>query len=371
MAVRPKRPSGGSNRRRVAPERFGLAAMLFLPAIVLIALAGTGLYLVEVRSERESVAWQDERAAELLRDSLQDDVDAILAETLFLAQEIEASGVFGPGAGLDPKAMADMTRMLGSFASKRRVYDQLRLVDQAGIERIRVNHHDGRASVVEKGWLQDKSNRYYLRAALAKRRGEIFVSPFDLNVEHGEVEVPHKPMIRFGTPVFDAAGRKRGIFLLNYLGRDLLSRVSRLQFSEYTTAYLLDSHGYYLKGPTPESEWGFMFPERQACNFGKDHPEAWTRITERDETRLELDSGLYTVRRISWGDPESPRDRGPWRLVAFAPQSRLAKYASTLATGISIAFCFAGVVLAVMTWILAGAVLARQASDRSLRQNRS
>jgi len=45
-------------------------------------------------------------------------------------------------------------------------------------------------------------------AAFALGRGEVFVSPFDLNVEQGRVEEPLKPILRVGAPVFGEGGGK-------------------------------------------------------------------------------------------------------------------------------------------------------------------
>jgi hypothetical protein len=46
----------------------------------------------------------------------------------------------------------------------------------------------------------------------------VYLSLLDLNIEREQIEQPPKPMIRFGTPVFDRSGRKNGILLFNYLG---------------------------------------------------------------------------------------------------------------------------------------------------------
>ncbi len=46
---------------------------------------------------------------------------------------------------------------------------------------------------------------YYFKDSIGLEKDQIFVSALDLNVENGKVEIPHKPMIRFATPVFDNA----------------------------------------------------------------------------------------------------------------------------------------------------------------------
>ena len=111
---------------------------------------------------------------------------------------------------------------------------------QNGQERVRVNYRDGNVASVPAHQLQDKSGRYYFEASLAVPPGAIYASRFDLNVEHGRIERPLKPMIRIGTPVLDEHGDKWGIVLVNYLGRDLLDRLDR---GKREPLWLVDGEG--------------------------------------------------------------------------------------------------------------------------------
>ena len=99
------------------------------------------------------------------------------------------------------------------------------------MEIIRVNYNQGIPAVVPQDKLQNKKHRYYFKDVFKLNKGEIFISPLDLNIENKQVERPLKPMIRVGTPIFDAAGNKRGIILLNYLSARLLKHFSHHQAS--------------------------------------------------------------------------------------------------------------------------------------------
>ena len=50
------------------------------------------------------------------------------------------------------------------------------------------------------------SDRYYFREAIVRPAGSLYVSPLDLNVEHGVVEKPERPVIRLANVVTDAQG---------------------------------------------------------------------------------------------------------------------------------------------------------------------
>lgn len=85
-------------------------------------------------------------------------------------------------------------------------FDQIRILDNFGQEKIRVNFIDGKSNLVAKENLQDKSASYYFKAAQKIPAGQIYVSAMDLNVEHGVIVVPHRPTLRLTTPLQDAQG---------------------------------------------------------------------------------------------------------------------------------------------------------------------
>lgn len=96
-----------------------------------------------------------------------------------------------------------LERMFERVMMNKEDYDQLRLLDKSGMELIRVdNERQNDVKFYEKSELQDKSNRYYFQKTKALEYDEVFISPLDLNLENGVIELPHKPMVRFATPAF-------------------------------------------------------------------------------------------------------------------------------------------------------------------------
>jgi len=151
------------------------------------------------------------------------------------------------------------------FVEKKGLYDQLRLLDLDGKETIRVNLDGQTASAVESDSLQDKADRYYFRASKALRPGEIFVSDFDLNVEHGSIEKPFKPVIRFVTPVVGDAGQVQAFLVLNYLGADLLRELGSSPVPGHTL--LLRQDGHYVRAVEASDAWGWFLPAFIEWNY--------------------------------------------------------------------------------------------------------
>ena len=70
-----------------------------------------------------------------------------------------------------------------NFANEKKQYDQIRFIDSTGYEKIRVNYSYNQSSIVPDSLLQDKSDRYYFTETKKLEKGQIYLSPFDLNIE--------------------------------------------------------------------------------------------------------------------------------------------------------------------------------------------
>ncbi|MCH7828136.1 MAG: cache domain-containing protein [Bacteroidetes bacterium] len=88
------------------------------------------------------------------------------------------------------------------FSQNKRAYYQIRYIDNLGNELIRLNYNNENVYAVPKKELQNKIKRYYFKETIRLPRGEIYISPIDLNIEHGEIETPPKYVFRYATTVF-------------------------------------------------------------------------------------------------------------------------------------------------------------------------
>ncbi len=262
-------------------------------------------------------------------------------------------------------------------------YDQMRYLDASGQEVIRINYNDGQPAIVPREQLQNKSHRYYFSDTIKLNQGEIFVSPLDLNIEHGRVEFPHKPMIRFGTPVFDSAGRKQGVIMLNYFGRDLLQRFQdAMQGSNLHRTMLLNREGYWLSGAKPEDEWSFMLGKNER-SFRHDFAEAWRTISTTEYGSLLTDQGLFVFAAVyplipghrTYADPTLPHVHGQYELAAneyYWKIVSLVSHASLSGTALynkpigRVLQVVAYLLLALAAWVIALTTLQRKQAEEKI-----
>ncbi len=181
------------------------------------------------------------------------------------------------------------------FSHEQAAYDKIRYIDERGQEIIRVNRN---GVIVPADQLQNKADTYFFRRGMTLEPGQIFISPFDLNKEDGRIEQPFKPTLRFTVPVFDAAGRRRGIYVINYLGANLLALLREFAPQYQHRLRLLNAQGYWLKGARPEEEWGFMFPEREGLTLARTDPALWSQLVRETAGQMRHAGGLFTWHRV-------------------------------------------------------------------------
>ena len=187
------------------------------------------------------------------------------------------------------------------FARNRAYYDQIRCIDPDGVERIRINWNEtGDAVQVPRSRLQNKKDRPYFKKAMAMDNA-VYVSAFDLNVENNVIETPFKPMIRISCAVKDDQGNILGILVTNLLGKTLLDQLNRIARGVAGNLYFINSKGEWIIGPTPETSWRFMFPEKKQATFGDLFPHAWSRIASGGRGQFLSAEGLFSYAAV---DPE-------------------------------------------------------------------
>ncbi len=314
---------------------------IYLPVFILIAIVAITIITVNESTEmkgHQNTAWQ---TVETQTANIDSTIQQISSDLALLANQHEVVKLWNSDETPTPEVLADLTAEFLNVSIYRELYDQVRLIDKNGMEIIRINFNDAHPAIVPQNKLQNKSGRYYFDDAIILNRGEVFVSPLDLNIEHGEIEQPLKPMIRFATPVFDQHGTKRGIVLLNYFGGKMIDHLSRKsEILANNQVMLLNTDGYWLKGPNPEDEWGFMYKDRTDRTFANAYPDAWDIIMRDESSQFKTPQGMFTFNTIYpliEGQKSSTGSGEPfsasmiqleakeyyWKVVSFTPSNVL------------------------------------------------
>ena len=218
---------------------------------------------------------------------------------------------------------SSLKQQLLNLARSRRHYDQVRLLDLQGRELVRIEFQQGSYDVVPNKQLQSKASRYYVNEILKLSRGSIYISPFDLNMEHGKLEEPYKPMLRFGKPLYSEGNEIKGILVINLQAEVLLNRINELTPNWIGQAMLLNQDGYWILHPEKEREWGFLLSDRSEEKIHRENLPLWQRMQELAEGEYGDLSGIYLFREVNSGMTRFSRELRQWYSMIFIPRTAL------------------------------------------------
>ncbi len=155
-----------------------------------------------------------------------------------------------------------------AYSNSRKVFDQIRYLDADGNEIIRVDYSPDGAFVVPQDQLQNKKERYYFQHTIGLNENQLYISTLELNMEHGAIELPINPVIRFAQPFFDANGVKQGIIILNYAANDMLSQIASVAAGSQGEVYLLNNDSFWLyHSRASYKEWSFSYNPDSTVKF--------------------------------------------------------------------------------------------------------
>ncbi|MDH5749879.1 MAG: ATP-binding protein [Rhodospirillales bacterium] len=351
-----------------------LKVFLFLFLVLSVGFAAA--FQNGLKLDRIDLETKERHLVDLGKNSIIHDFHMVYTDVRILGQSTLIADFLDSGTDHDAN---HVRKSFVSFGEKRGLYDQIRLFNESGKELIRVNFNDGKAEVVPEDQLQDKSDRYYFKHSIAADQGTVFISPMDLNIEHGEIEKPFKPIIRFGIPVYDSGNNKKGVLVINYLGSILLSRLKEALAQSIGDPMLLNSEGYWLQGPRAEDEWGFMH-NKMKRNFSTQYPEYWERMknSEKGQFRsrgvLVTFSTLYPLRQIGGAIPGAKAALavgGPdyaWKILTLetaAKEARFLEGRNDLLWNFYLSVLLLAVIL---SWVVGRARYQRRESDFKLQR---
>ncbi|MEX0641061.1 MAG: ATP-binding protein [Pirellulales bacterium] len=355
-----------------APHVAGRFLLIFLPLVTLTGAVLAAVYWNQARTEQALLASDQRNHVELLGEGIVADFQTVVSDLMILAHGRTLRSAIETN---DADVQARLAEDFRLVSQRKGLYDQIRFLDETGREVVRVNLQGGSAVRVPPEQLQPKASRYYFEETMRLGPEEVFVSPFDLNVEQGKIEQPQKPTIRFATPVFDHENRKRGIVVLNYLGSALVAKLERGAASVGRTL-LVNRDGYWLRGFSAEDEWGFMYPERRERTFAARFDDAWSRMSDSDQGQFRTGEGLFTFRSVEPDLAAQPNARSSsqsagadrWLLVSYVPATSLGERSRSLAEWLFATFLGVTLVLAVVSWYFAQSIVRHRQAEQQLLQ---
>lgn len=185
--------------------------------------------------------------------------DIRLLAGLPIVKNILADAEADDSTAADSETRDQLASIFAEMLRAKPYYAQVRLigVQDEGRERVRLDRVDNKIFRPAESDLQRKGERLYFQETIALPRDQIYYSRINLNREKGQIEIPHRPMLRVAMPIFDADERPAGIVIINLDFQPFAEKHLPSNADGRYVYYLTDDHGDYIFHPEKSQTFGF------------------------------------------------------------------------------------------------------------------
>jgi len=281
-----------------------LLLLLLLSTIIPISLVGSyGIYSSTQALAELNITKLENKVADNA-DEILDFLNGVSDDVLFLSKTPQIQGIIQDGGDNNAWVQQLQSIFSGLMAVKPQ-YMQLRYLDENGQEIVRVDSDGSKVTVIPEAELQNKADRPYFSETIKLSPEGIYISPVNLNQERGAIEEPYKPVVRYGTPIFNSAGERKGIVIANVFAKEFITPFKEGNLESGEQKLLINQDGYYIAHPNAEKEWGFDLKKEEKLD--QDYPANIADQILNSEQGL-IEQGLneiITYQRVTL-DPDTP-----------------------------------------------------------------
>lgn len=240
-------------------QQLGLRENIILGLIILL---GGGLFSVGATTYKQGELLTKKKIFETVSQSIKNDSDTL--KKYFSNVEKDILLIAGGANPLTDRSDTTTTgqwqRQLQTISktllSHNPSYYRIRYLDINGNELSRVQTTaSGGIKTASQDELQNKGTYDYFKKTLTLNSGGFYYSDISLNRENNVIEVPFKPVLRIGTPVFDDTGTVSGAVVFNIAANKLFEEIQSSVTD--TKKYVLNSNGDFLSHHDPSKTFGF------------------------------------------------------------------------------------------------------------------
>ncbi len=356
---------------------------IYLPLAIILMGICYSYYLLVSRDVTRQAEMEDASLAKLEQQLLEDEFRGFASDLMMFANMQAWKSAFETSGKAALNELADEFKTL--LATTKR-YEKIRLIDLHGKELLRVHFYQGRVRIVPDSELQHKSHRYYIAASESLHKNQIYISPIDLNWEHGTVKQPLEPAMRLITPVFDAGGEKRGLLVLNVLVESMMQGFMDKHASFPHRSLLVNRQGEWLHDGKMTGTWDFLLPDQPLKQFSAKFPEAWQMIGQQDYGYFVTQQGMFTFSTLrplqaayhalpnsmnNQVTTDSENEQSIWKIIEYRGHAGLAALAAPLGQRIAGYTLLFLLLLAILVWRIAANAGKREKVEQQLRDSES
>ncbi|MEO1294501.1 MAG: methyl-accepting chemotaxis protein [Cyanobacteria bacterium J06636_16] len=321
-------------------QKFKLQHQLMLLTFLSAAIPSAAVGLMGTISATRSLSID---AGAMLQEEVEDEFKAIDAflesvsrDVTFLSKIPAIQGIVRARAndGTDPEDNisydARVTQLQSIFASKieeKPYYAQIRYLDEAGNEIVRVDSKDDQPLIIPASQLENDADDIHFDEIMALPSGSLFVSPVELSRNCQVIKEPHMPIVEYAIAIQNSAGQKKGTIIVDVLASQFIDSFAYSTEGEEghefeDESFILANHeGYYLSHPNAEKAWGFDLNKDET--LANDYsPEVAEQILNSGSGVLDLGDSILGFHRLT------PTPAHPYDLITINSVPKRSIFAS-------------------------------------------
>lgn len=275
---------------------------IFIPAMIVVELLAIvmllSIFQISKKSHDVDMVASEQLMVQVHRNMITSAIDNSV-ELMILFSELPVLNEYVNDPTRENKSQ--LMEIIREFSTLSPYYDQIRLLDDQGYEVIRINVIDGVGEAVVENDLEFKGDNDYFNDLNATTFGQVYISPTDLKHENGQFEIPYKPTIHIGIPLYTKNGERFGSILINL---NILILTDQFVLETQTDSIvgnvnLIDGNGQYLFNESdPDSLFGSILPERADRNISVESPDVWDALQSQPKGYVRTNEALYTFDTI-------------------------------------------------------------------------
>lgn len=161
------------------------------------------------------------------------------------------------------------TQFLRTYLGRTPQYKVITILSLSGREIVRVANVGDSGPALDHLNPANQSGLAYFNQAIGLLAGQVYISEYDLSATNGSVDVPHRPIIRYSTPLQSDNGNVVGVIaieaLLQPIWEDIFAK------DPANEIYLINKDGSYLLGPDPSRLYGRILKNGNTLDNDQPH----------------------------------------------------------------------------------------------------
>ena len=329
-----------------------LRNLLQLFSLTLAIFAALGYWYWQTERQNVTQEYQQNLASQLsVRAS---NLDAVIADierdVHLLSQVPPIQGIAWATShkGIDPRDGSSLAiwqqrlaHIFHAYAANRDMIMQVRYIGvaQNGTELVRVERDGQEFVTLPQQGLQPKGGHNYFTHTIALPEHAIYISPINLNREHGVIQLPEQPTLRIATPVYYQQ-QVFGLVIINIDANKLLQVLTADLPADFEL-YMADQFGSFIIHPdaskTYAADRGMSFNWQDEFKLQQ---QTGILTREKDSDRL-VQSYAMVIGDVASATPYVLSISLPNRLITEKIRYQLMLFSATLALMLAITMVFA------------------------------